>query len=338
MAGKVTIAKIAKKAGVSPTTVSFVLNGQDMGISDETVKSVLAIAAAAGYKRKSASRTGWTRVAYLSSDLNRFSFYTTFFSGVYAHLQRIAPAQKIEPFLLEFDSASKEATMKLHEIVNSAGFEVFLSNEHNIVEFLKKNDKKAILIQGGASEDIMSIYCDDFEAGRVAAKFAIQKGYKTAGTLFPEYGADGPRFKGFVETFIDMGGNIPEEFQWEVTFDHELASRKIAKLAKKSNLPSFFYCFADNLMFPMIRGLAKTGKKVPDDVSIMGTDNLYWGKVSSPAFTTVDLSEELFAEKVVEGIQHLKKGGNPYSLAVPVMLIERETVRDNCSLCESKGK
>lgn len=328
MGRKVTIATIAKKAGVSPTTVSFVLNGQEMGISDTTVKSVLAIAAEWGYKRKSASRTGWTRAAYLVSDLKHFSFYTTFFSGIYSHLQRIAPAEKIEPFLLEFDASAKNAEAKLHEIVNSAGIEVFLSNERKIAQFLHKRGKKVILVQSGAVDNILSIYCDDYEAGRLAAKLAISKGHKIAGTLFPENSGAQSRFKGFTEKFIDLGGTLPDKFRWEVTFDHELATRKISNLAKKQDIPSFFYCFADNLMFPMIRGLAKAGKRVPDDVSIIGTDNLYWGQFAYPAFTTVDLCEELFAEKLAEGIRHLKKGGEPYALAVPVLLIERETVRN----------
>lgn len=326
MARKVTIAQIAKKAGVSPTTVSFVLNGQEMGISDATVKSVLAIAAEAGYKRKSASRTGWTRTAYLVSNLNLFSFHTTFFSGVYSHLQRIAPRVKIEPFLLEFNHISKNAESQLHEIFNSMGIDVFFTNEQGIAWFLKKHNKKVILIQGGEMKGVVSIYCDDYEAGRLAAQLAFKKGHRIAGTLFPENCLNHSRFSGFTKEFIALGGKIPKKYQLELSFDHELAVRKIAKFAAKGDLPSFFYCFADNLMFPMIRGLSIAGKKVPEDVSIMGTDNLYWGKLTYPAFTTVDLCEELFAEKLAEGITHLKKGGGTYSLAVPVLLIERETV------------
>ena len=328
MPRKVTIAQIAKKAGVSPTTVSFVLNGQEMGISDATVKSVLAIAAEAGYKRKSASRTGWTRTAYLVSSLNLFSFQTTFFSGVYSHLQRIAPSEKIEPFLLEFDLKNKNAESQLHEIFNSMGIDVFFTNDQSIAKFLKKQNKKVILIQSGEMKGILSIYCDDYEAGKLAAKVAFRKGHIIAGTLFPESCLNHPRYHGFVETFTELGGTVLKKYQLEIDFDNELAVQKIAKFAKKGDLPSFFYCFADNLMFPMIRGLALAGQKVPEDVSLMGTDNLYWGKLTYPAFTTVDLCEELFAEKLAEGIKYLKEGeGEPYSLAVPVLLIERETVK-----------
>jgi DNA-binding LacI/PurR family transcriptional regulator len=61
---------------------------------------------------------------------------------------------------------------------------------------------------------------------------------------------------------------------------------------------------------------------------LIGTDNLYWGRLTAPAFSTVDLCEELFAEKVIEAIAHVKKGGEPYCLAVPVRMVPRETVKD----------
>ena len=102
---------------------------------------------------------------------------------------------------------------------------------------------------------------------------------------------------------------------------------EIAKLAAAPDLPTLFYCFADNVMFPAIQGFAAAGLRVPDDVSLIGSDNLYWGKVATPPFTTVDLKERLFAEKVLEAVFHLQAGDPPYQLAVPVELVPRGTVK-----------
>ncbi|MBN1864156.1 MAG: LacI family DNA-binding transcriptional regulator [Victivallales bacterium] len=316
---------------MSPTTVSFVLNGQDRGISAETASRVFEIAARLGYCPRTTSGSPWTRVAYLVDDLKTFSFYTTFFSGVFSHLQRLAPSSMIEPFIIEFNPGNKIAPAKLNELSAHSGFTVFLTSSLGTANFLKKHGKKVILVQsGGTAEGMLSVHCDDIEAGRLAAAFALDMGHKTAGTLFPTGStAKSPRFLGFSEKFITEGGRIPENFRWEASFDHESATSIVAALAKKSSkLPSFFYCFADNLMFPMIRGLKDIGVNVPEDVSIMGTDNLYWGKFTCPAFTTVDLNEELFASKIIEAINHIKSDGKPYSLAVPVKLIVRETVSD----------
>ena len=188
-----------------------------------------------------------------------------------------------------------------------------------------KNGLKVILVQSGIMLECVSVYCDDYSAGKIAGAYALKMGHTTAGTIFPK-GVPGARFNGFVEAFTTGGGQCPEEFRWTVTFDHETMTGEIRQLSKDRKLPTLFYCFADNLMFPAIKALSMNKLRVPDDVSLIGTDNLYWGKYATPAFTTVDLNEEMFADKLIEAVKHVTGGGEPYQLAVPVKLIERETV------------
>lgn len=326
---KITIADIAGKLGISPTTVSFVLNGRDNGISDATRDSVLKTAAQMGYKRTGAAGgAGWTKVAYVTSQVEFFNSGTSFFAYVYSHLQKRSMQDKIELFLLELNpnDTFSNCNKRLQEF-RSIGIEVCLANSPEIVSCLASVGFKSILVQGGVMPKTVCVYCDDYAAGREAALYALKMGHKRAGMIFPE-NMTSPRFKGFYETFTSGGGICKEEHIWAVTFDHAQAAGVIEGLTKKHDkLPSLFYCFADNLMFPALRGFIKCGLKVPDDISLIGTDNLYWGSIATPAFTTVDLNEELFAEKISLAIQHVKNNGEPYHLAVPVKLIPRETVK-----------
>jgi DNA-binding LacI/PurR family transcriptional regulator len=233
----------------------------------------------------------------------------------------------MELFLLELplEKNNGKTFRRLREIKNM-GIEVCLSSSPDILEHLKQQEIKTILVQGGSHPGHFSIYCDDYSAGRVAAEYALKMGHGEAGIIFPE-GSNHPRLNGFLDTCTKMGGSCPEKFRWFLKFDHEIMAEEIKKLsAKNKKLPSFFYCFADNVMFPAIKGFAANGLKVPENISLMGTDNLYWGKVATPAFTTVDLKEDLFADKLIEAIGHAKNGETPYELAVPVKLLERETV------------
>ena len=308
---KITIADIAGKLGISPTTVSFVLNGRDNGISDSTREAVVKTASAMGYKRSNPpnNRTGWTKVAYVTSHVEFFNFNTSFFAYVYSHLQKRALNDKFELFLLELNpnDTFSNCNKRLQEF-RSIGIEVCLANSPEIISCLASVGFKSILVQCGTMPDTVCIYCDDYAAGREAALYALKMGHRRAGMIFPK-DISGPRFNGFYETFTSGGGDCLHQHIWQLSLEHDKTAAAIEKLAKKSGkLPSIFYCFADNLVFPALRGFIKSGLRVPEDISLIGTDNLYWGSIATPAFTTVDLNEELFAEKVSLAIQDVKNG------------------------------
>lgn len=328
MRSKVTISDIAKKLDISPTTVSFVLNGRDNGISESTREAVLKTAAGMGYKKSTSGLVaGWTKVAYVTSHIEFFNSNTSFFAHVYSHLQKRSLADRTELFLLELnpDDTFINCNKRIQEF-RTIGIEVCLSNSASVISCLSAAGFRTILVQGGIVPDSVCVYCDDYAAGKEAALHAVKMGHREAGMIFWEN--ESPRFKGFYETFSASGGVCHEKNIWIVSVAHEKAALEIEKKARVSKkLPSFFYCFADNLMFPALRGFSRAGFAVPADVSLMGTDNLYWGSIATPAFTTVDLNEEAFAEKIAEAISHVKAGGKPYHLAVPVKLIPRETVR-----------
>ncbi|OGV50162.1 MAG: hypothetical protein A2017_18540 [Lentisphaerae bacterium GWF2_44_16] len=327
---KITIADIAKKLDISPTTVSFVLNGRDSGISQDTKNKVLETAKAMGYKKSflPSIPDDWTKVAYVTSKVEYFNFYTSFFAHVYNNLQKRAQQEKFDLFLLELNP--HEGYMNCHrriEEIRSLGIEVCLSNSKDVAACLVAAGFKCILAQGGSMADCICIYCDDYAAGREAALHALEMGHKKAGMIFFSDN-NNPRFKGFLETFTANGGTCDKKHIWFASSNHDEAASHIEKMASSSEkLPSLFYCFADNLLFPALKGFSRAGFRTPDDISLIGTDNLYWGSVATPAFTTVDLCEELFAEKLITAITHTKEGKVPYQLAVPVKLIPRETVK-----------
>ena len=326
MTKKTTVKDIAEKLGISAATISFVLNGQDKGISEDTRRKVIAAAVAMNYRKlPRINLLGWTRIAYLTSRIEHFNSYTSFFAGVYSNMQRKSAANKIELSLHEFSPESPEESYLQLQKLRAMDIDVFLSNNLATAKYLLKNGLKVILVQAGIMLECVSVYCDDYSAGKIAGAYALKMGHTIAGTIFPK-GMPGARFNGFIEAFTAGGGQCPEEFRWTVTFDHETMTGEIRQLSKDRKLPTLLYCFADNIMFPAIKALTLNKLRVPEDVSLIGTDNLYWGKYATPAFTTVDLNEEMFADKLIEAVRHVTGGGAPYQLAVPVKLIERETV------------
>jgi LacI family transcriptional regulator len=326
MTKKTTVKDIAEKLGISAAAISFVLNGQDKGISENTRRKVIAAAVAMNYRKlPRRNLPGWTRLAYLTSRIEYFNFNTSFFAGVYSNMQCKSAGNKIELSLHEFRIENPEESYLQLQKLRAMDIDVFLCSSPVTAKYLLQNKLKVILVQAGIMLECVSVYCDDYSAGKIAGAHALKMGHTTAGTIIPK-GVPAARFNGFVEAFTTGGGQCPEEFRWTVTFDHEIMTGEIRRLSKGRKLPTLLYCFADNIMFPAIKALTMNKLRVPDDVSLIGTDNLYWGKYATPAFTTVDLNEEMFADKLIEAAMHVAGGGDPYQLAVPVKLIERETV------------
>jgi len=325
MAKKTTIKDIAERLEVSSSTVSFVLNNRDKGISEDMRRKVIETAILMNYRKiPKANMLGWLRVAYLTPRIQYFNFHTSFFAEVYNHLQRKASESKIELSLHEFNSSDSIEKQYLQlQKLQTMDIDVYICSCAETAEYLVEHGLKVILSQGGRSDKCVNIFCDDYTAGKLAAEHALEMGHRVAGMIFPPAS---PRFDGFMETFTAGGGKCPKEFQWSPEFDHTKIEEFIKEHSENKNLPSIFYCFADNIMFPVIRGFAANGLNVPNDVSLIGTDNLYWGKFNQPAFTTVDLCEELFAEKLIEAIKHTVDCKPAYQLAVPVRLLKRETV------------
>ena len=327
--GKTTLADVAKLAGVSTTSASFALSGKGRGIPQSTADRIWEAASKLGYAKASMAKLrDWTRVAYLTSRIAYFNSGTSFFANVYSNLQRFAVKNRFQLFLMEFDINAPEAERerRIHEMV-SLGIEVVLTNAKENIKPMQERGFKAVLVQSGVAPECICVHCDDHEAGRLAAVHAIANGHLEVGTIFPPNLEYHPRFIGFLKGIKEGGGTCPEKFRWTIPWDHAKAAEKISRLASSRKRPSLFYCFADNIVFPAIRGFAKNGLKVPDDVSLIGTDNLYWGAHAFPAFTTVDLLEGLFAEHLAEAIRDAVAGEKPYCVASPVRLIARETVR-----------
>jgi len=307
------------------------LNSEEKGISEATKSQVQQTADKMGYKKRfQLARAGWVKAAFVTSDIAFFNSLTSFFSMVYNHLHLKSVEHHIETHLLELSiSRTDEQSIKRLNEIRQLGIEIFLTNSIELAKFLRSQNCKVITVQSGhqALPDSIAVYCDDFEAGRVAARHAYEMGHRVAG-LCSAGTLDNPRMVGFTEQFKALGGSCPEEYNLVLKNRYDSFEELVYEfITSLDSLPSLIYCFADNLLFPVIRALSQKELKVPDDVSLIGTDNLYWGQWNQPAFTTIDLCEEFFAEKLIEAIKHANKSDQIYSLAVPVKLLSRETVK-----------
>lgn len=314
---KVTLKDIANDLGLSPTTVSLTLNQRESNIPEATQERIFDAARRMGYLRRPTliRQKDWLNVA-LVSQAGASVQLTSFFSEVSRQLQNRMGSQSMRLLHLVDDPNFLEAA--LHQV------DVVLTSSASLARSLEAQGQRSLVIQGDSAPDLVSVNCDDEGAGRIMAEHALELGHRRASLVFPPIHGRciSSRHQGFVERFkagegticplpkLDLQGNLREVLH---------------KALQKKQAPTFLFCFADNLVFQVHRCLRLLGFDVPKDLSVAGVDDLHWGRLTHPAFSTVNLSEGLFADRVMEAIRHLQEGGAPYQVLVPTQLVARQT-------------
>lgn len=137
------------------------------------------------------------------------------------------------------------------------------------------------------------------------------------------------RIAGYKEALQSYGLPFKEQdvYLSEVNYSYEEGIRIAQKIAANQHKYDAVFCTSDIMAIGLMKGFMKAGFKVPDDISIMGFDNIQFSKYSNPELTTVDQNIFLKGETAVTIIIRKAKGEpvkREYML--PVSIVERESV------------
>jgi LacI family transcriptional regulator len=163
--------------------------------------------------------------------------------------------------------------------------------------------------------------------GRLLAEYALRMGHRRVGLLSGPQNLDSARQRrdGFVQAFP---GEL--EIAWEVSvpFDGGLTDEAIDAL-KRHRTATLVVCGNDLIAISAIRCLTRHGAAVPNDVSVVGFDNIRWADVVTPGLTTIAQPVSAIGARAVELMLERIAGKK---LVAPrtvfdVELIERDSVR-----------
>ena len=101
------------------------------------------------------------------------------------------------------------------------------------------------------------------------------------------------------------------------------------KLLAAKSLPTAILCFSDVLALGTYFALAKAGIRIPEDISVMGFDNLDWSEHVVPALTTIDLpARQMGAEVASQLVAHLEHSKPIQSVLLPGQILNRQSVKN----------
>jgi LacI family transcriptional regulator len=325
---KVTLKDIARAAEVSTAAVSLVLNRrQDFRISEEKRRLILAAADRLGYRIPAARSNERPVVFFVHSHLSHMNITTSFFSRVASAFRTLGWEHGYT--LIEIEMNVEELPA-LYKMMMDSGAAAFVSFSRTFLDFHERQENNIPLffLQGehdAALKRTIEYQVDDRAVGRRAAEHLASRGYRRTGLIFPAY--DGRCSRDRIETFIDYYEKNGLFYK-----HHDIGlldSDVVAGFFETLDLTAYdsFYFFSDAMAIPAIRCLSARKILMPEEIGIIATDNLYWGKYIYPSLTTMDLKEGDFARQIIEDLNVLRKGGPivPRNTVIPVELLVRES-------------
>ncbi|MQY07879.1 LacI family DNA-binding transcriptional regulator [Actinomadura macrotermitis] len=299
------MADVARVAGVSPQTVSRTLAGHP-NVLEETRAKVLAAVEQLGYRKNNAARV-------LSSGRSRTIGVVTLQTGFFS---RAAVMYGIESAAREAGysvsnattasldtSAIEDALSRLVEQgVEGVVLAVPLIHVSRRIEQLTRS-MPTVAIDGSRTSATEVVAVDQAQAARLATRHLLELGHETVWHVAgPGQWLDAAsRVQGWRDTLEEAGRAVPPELEGDWTPASGYRSGLI--LRQIPDVTAVFVA-SDEMAFGVIRALHEAGRRVPDDISVVGVDDIALAEYCSPSLTTV---AQPFPEIGAMAVSHLMR-------------------------------
>jgi DNA-binding LacI/PurR family transcriptional regulator len=137
------------------------------------------------------------------------------------------------------------------------------------------------------------------------------------------------RQRGFVEAALAAGVPVPaERMPFVHAYTRAEGARVMSDLLRSPDRPDAVFCFNDLLALGALRALAEAGVRVPEDVAVIGFDDIEDGQYATPSLSTVSPDKQALARVSVDLLAELIEGAEGTlhrDVTVPFTLVERES-------------
>ncbi|MCS6774301.1 MAG: LacI family DNA-binding transcriptional regulator [Anaerolineae bacterium] len=339
-ARKVTIADIARQAGVSKTAVSFAFNMPGR-LSEETTRHILEIARRMGYTPNPIARSLNTRLTHALGVI----------------VPQDIPTVLSNPFFAELLSG-------IGEVCNEAGMSLLLVPPMRgslveatytalvdgcIVTGLEPDDKAVralrlrqipfVMIDVDAPEDISSVSVDDTGGAYSAMRHVLEQGHRRVaivsfssftGRIEDYTGTLKRRFAGYLRALAEFGLSLdsPGVTVLESPCNIRGGAEALERLLHHRPRPTAVVALSDVLAFGIVDAALSHGLRVPDEIAVVGFDDLEISRLLRPALTTVRQPTREKGRRAAELFVEMMNAEAPppaRHIVLPVSLVVRES-------------
>ena len=287
---------VAEKAGVSRTTVSFVLNNTPgKVISEETRQRVIQAASQLNYEPNEAART-LAMVKHQAVALF-VSHSGYFFSDIFINrlIEGINPIMNKYRFQLVLQPLRLDQSnyLELARMDNAEG--IILLNPHDNDEGLKEIVESGFpLVAVGSLSDpsIYQVDIDNKSAVDEAVQHLIDLGHKKVAMILHApltYYAAQSRLEGYKSTLEANGIAVRDELIRQGNFSEASGYAAMEELLDLRERPTAVFAGNDVIAYGAMKAMKDAELRIPQDISVLGFDDDYLSRFLNPPLTTVSL-------------------------------------------------
>lgn len=339
MKRRVTIEDIARRSKASPTTVSLVLRDKP-GIGAETRQRVLDAARELGYRRRSVSRPvagkGILNVGLVVRSRNRsrddsLPGVNPFYSWVMIGVDAAAPAHLMNMLYatLPVDEANRPLDLPRHLLGQPLDGILLIGSfaDETVAEVAGSRTTPIVLVDAPARAHRYDAVVSDNEGGAHAAvRHLIERGHRQIAVIGPRAEAD-PNFShrrdGYLRALREHGLS---PFERPVVADDVPAA--VAALLDRHPEVTAIFGANDTMAIHALRAAQDLGRRVPEDLSVVGFDDIELSNQTMPRLTTMAVDKVSMGRLAVQTLAH--RLAWPEAARVVTMLqpslLERESV------------
>lgn len=340
MSKKITMKDIAEKLNLSINSVSLVLNNK-AGVSDDTRKTVLRVAEEMGYFDNKPQYLSTFASKNLCLVLeHRFFKDPYFYSKVIVGIEEDARRNNYD-LIVNFIDNNNYVIPNCLESKKVAGIIALGTMCDEYLSTLKSYGLPMVLVDNTSlQESIDSILTDNKSGAYKATRYLINKGFKKIG-FFGDLAYSlsiKERYFGYTEAIkkgIASGENIEQYIErYSITDNLEELIIKndtnaiYERLIEIKEIPEAFICSNDRAALQLNNALKILGYKIPEDISIIGFDDIVLCNLILPKMTTIRVNKESMGRKAVQRLLwRMRHKNEPVENTImSVELIERESV------------
>lgn len=339
--GKATSLDIAHLAGVSQPTVSRALRGSPM-VNEETRRRIMAIAEELNYKvDKNASnlraqQSGTLALLLFEDPTSDESHINPFFLPMLGSITR-ACARRGKDLLISFQQLSNDWHADYGDSHKADGLILL-----GYGDYLAYQGKLSTLMSQGThfvrwgavlpGQPGLSIGCDNIGGGHQAGAHLAAIGRRRVAFLgdasshYPEFLE---RYEGCDAALREAGPGLDRALQVDAESSED-SGYAAARVLLERGLPfDAVFAASDLIAIGAMHALAERGLRIPEDVAVVGFDDIPAARIATPALTTINQNTTLAGELLVDRLIALVEGTAAGSERLPATLVVRR------SSCES---
>ena len=330
-----TIKDIARMAGVSTTAVSFVLNNRP-GVSDATRQKVQEIIRQTDFipnvhtRRLNLGKSFTIHVVlkqYAYGLYNQFALETL--SGVFKEGKSLG-------YSIIFTLVDEHMECEqIIESVRSKDCDGIILNQIDdpvLLSQLQREKIPFVCVDAHlpADSQLPMVEVDYYDAAYQATRYLHQRGHRDIGFIGPQTPVEhcANTFRGFIEYLKEAGLTPNSDWVAKIPFSEGATEAAVDAMLEREQLPTALLCSCDAVAIDVIRQAKARGIRIPEDISVIGIDDLLVSRYLDPPLSTMTFDKELLGAKAMELLYQIIQGAEHENRnAIYTTPVERDSVK-----------